>query len=413
MLGPFQRAVLLALPWSADAYLAPVPPPTSPHTLMRASHPAMLAAREAESRLIAVGRRALLHNNVQDAESCYRAATSIFGSPQGYLVLALLLAKQGDFEEARSTFSSGVLAHRTNAGLLQAWGLFESKYGAQRRALMLLRRAVQLDPSKAPVLRWRRFREPVMDARVAEAASEPRAPSEADLFGVRTPPVKFTVRQSNLGWRGREERGEDASKWYDAEGERQGPPQNYWRQRMDERKHEASIQAVLQLLEENGPEESATKELEYRMGITRPELNRQLLGRWAPLMTRGRVVARRACSSPEPPSEDATSGPIHELLVPWTLTVTRAGDRRTVEHRYGTFDAHLEEGEELSFVVARGNAGSQLCQFSVAAAADARVPMEGAPFAFGGISFLNEYLLVQRNEEGALTEAFIRVADNV
>lgn len=36
-----------------------------------------------------------------------------------------------------------------------AWGLFESKYGRRLLAQRLLRRAVQLDESKEPVLRWK------------------------------------------------------------------------------------------------------------------------------------------------------------------------------------------------------------------------------------------------------------------
>ena len=34
------------------------------------------------------------------------------------------------------------------------------------------------------------------------------------------------------------------------------------------------------------------------------------------------------------------------LCVPATLEIQRAGERRTMENRYGTFDAHLDEGEE-------------------------------------------------------------------
>ena len=66
----------------------------------------------------------------------------------------------------------------------------------------------------------------------------------AEACEVRLPPCAYTVKVQNLGWRGRAERGEDTAKWYDSEGERKGPPMNYWRQAADERYHAQSLAAV-------------------------------------------------------------------------------------------------------------------------------------------------------------------------
>ena len=66
-------------------------------------------------------------------------------------------------------------------------------------------------------------------------AAPPISPAPGGACRARLPPCAYTVPVQNLGWRGRAERGEDPAKWYDAEGERKGPPMNYWRQAADER----------------------------------------------------------------------------------------------------------------------------------------------------------------------------------
>ena len=81
------------------------------------------------------------------------------GSAVSFLLTALHLQRLGEYELARDAFAQGVLQHRDDAQLLQAWGLFESKHGCSRRALLLLKRAVSLDSSLGKVLRWRRFRQ--------------------------------------------------------------------------------------------------------------------------------------------------------------------------------------------------------------------------------------------------------------
>ena len=47
---------------------------------------------------------------------------------------------------------------------------------------------------------------------------------------------------------------EDPKSWYDAEGKRNGPPANYWRQAMDERLHRNCVQTLLDAVG-SGPED--------------------------------------------------------------------------------------------------------------------------------------------------------------
>ena len=123
---------------------------------------------------------------------------------------------------------------------MQAWGLFESKCGDLHRSRMLLRRAVKLDGTLESVLRWQRFQPAAaatggaartstvtmtcqqMDGAVWSVAETP-SPSSSPRQLVQRPAVVYTVSQSKRGWRGREELGEDPSRWYDAEGPRNGP----------------------------------------------------------------------------------------------------------------------------------------------------------------------------------------------
>ena len=306
---------------------------------------------------------------------------------------------------------------------------------------MLLRRAVKLDGTLESVLRWQRFQPAAaatggaartstvtmtcqqMDGTVWSVAETP-SPSSSPRQLVQRPAVVYTVSQSKRGWRGREELGEDPSRWYDAEGPRNGPPQNYWRQAMDERLQRTAMRAVDELIEGDGGEamaEETLRGLEVRMGIRRPLTNRKLLGRWAYVVSEGRPVAAPAAAAAQ-------------LRAPATLEVRREGDRKTVEHRYGTFDAHMEDGEPLVLTLSGGSgadgdaptatfklvaggesAQSAECQSSPESAELATMLHElgaaaYAPFR-GTVSLLSDYLLVTRDEEGALRNVFMRLDD--
>ena len=174
------------------------------------------------------------------------------------------------------------------------------------------------------VLSWSRFRDQSTDLRhlrasrmrlqpamVAGKATSPSVLSSTDedddsafklAIAVPQPGVKYTVPQSLLGWKGRAEEGEDPDAWYDARGRRKGPPLNYWRQSMDERIHGQCMDAIQEIIDEADDHDGTPRPmldallrgLEGRMSIVKPMCNRKLLGRWAPIVLDGIVVARTA-----------------------------------------------------------------------------------------------------------------------
>jgi hypothetical protein len=85
------------------------------------------------------------------------------------LLLALLLQRLGDVKQTRSVFlnffriavveSAEDEECACSAKVLQAYALFEMKQGHSLKSLDIVCKAVKLDPSLAPVLRWKQFRE--------------------------------------------------------------------------------------------------------------------------------------------------------------------------------------------------------------------------------------------------------------
>lgn len=83
---------------------------------------------------------------------------------EAFFILALFSQKR-DLGLARycfrlaaySALSGGRKDKKAASKAFVAWGLMESKYGTIIAAQRLLRRAVELDESKAPVLRWKRI----------------------------------------------------------------------------------------------------------------------------------------------------------------------------------------------------------------------------------------------------------------
>ena len=370
-------------------------------------------------------------------------------------------------DEARQCFSAGVVAHRNDATLLQAWGLFESKNGALTRAVRLLHRAVILDPSLEKVLSWSRFRDQSTDLRhlrasrmrlqpamVAGKATSPSVLSSTDedddsafklAIAVPQPGVKYTIPQSLLGWKGRAEEGEDPDAWYDARGRRKGPPLNYWRQSMDERIHGQCMDAIQEIIDEADDHDGTPRPmldallrgLEGRMSIVKPMCNRKLLGRWAPIVLDGIVVARTA------PEADSRVGARGGYVVSAPIVeIARSHGRKIVEHRYGQMDAHLEDGESLTIraTTALGasdveaavlRANSTACFRASAVSNERRLltleASERLPgvasvqsgdvgevcLYIGGVTLLSDYLLVAREAGGALREVYMRVDEQV
>jgi hypothetical protein len=85
------------------------------------------------------------------------------------LLLALLLQRLGDVKQTRSVFLNffriAVLDNKDgeecacSAKVLQAYALFEMKQGHAMKSLDIVRKAVQLDGSLAPILKWKQFRD--------------------------------------------------------------------------------------------------------------------------------------------------------------------------------------------------------------------------------------------------------------
>ena len=98
-----------------------------------------------------------------------------------------------------------------------------------------------------------------------------------------------------------------------------------------------------------------------------------------------------------------------------SLSAARATRAETFENRYGTFDAHLEEGEEVRFVVDEGGDKRTQALLAMSNAQEGRraVPLPaGAPLPaleVGNISFLSDYVWLQRDADGALSEVWLRV----
>lgn len=410
--------LLLVLLRGTDALLS------SAHAVAPSRHaaPAMMSDANAEKRLLTFSNRAIKRGALDDAQRAYEVAIQNYGSAESYLLAALHFRRTGMIDEARGTFQDGVLQNRNDGRLMQAWGLFESKYGHMDRAVRLLRRAVDIDPSLSGVLRWRIFKthQPVgarrrhaarpmglharAHARVPASAMASVAMPQEEMHGctVRLPLVRYTVPIQNLGWRGRPERGEDPKRWYDSEGVRNGPPQNYWRQAADERFHAKNLAAVDAVARGGDGAEALMAELENRMPILKPQQCRKLLGRWAPVLVGGKRLGE--------PLEGGGA-----LQVPLTMEVRRPGDRKTMENRYGTFDAHMEDGEELTVTL---EAGDERAEASLRASADnsrrdvafpssAVLPTLG----IGRVTFLSDYMLAQRDEDGVLLDVWVRVVD--
>ena len=101
---------------------------------------------------------------LRHARRTYELGLSRFGtSPEVasdmFLRAALLEQRANNQTGARELFKHGARACPHGARLFCSWGLFENKHGhGARVAGALLRHAVELDASIAPVLRWSHFR---------------------------------------------------------------------------------------------------------------------------------------------------------------------------------------------------------------------------------------------------------------
>lgn len=127
-------------------------------------------------------RRAIHHSADEQALSLYKSATAHGNDARSYLLLALHHQRMGKLsrrptavdrappeitnyhrDAARNAFNAGLALRSGNAvieaEILQAWALLESKCGNMHRAVLLLRRSAQLNPSRViQAFNWKLFR---------------------------------------------------------------------------------------------------------------------------------------------------------------------------------------------------------------------------------------------------------------
>ena len=201
---------------------------------------------------------------VSDASSAAEAVADLC------LRWALLEQRVDNTTGARDLFKRGVRECPWEARVFCSWGLFENRAGhGSRVACALLQHAVSLDASIAPVLKWRMFSgvvDPNPSRRVPRgspgflaasaralparrmavrlAAQRGTSTGETALSGTATcdetsettTATAATTETSkarpqprlNHGWK-------VGNTWYDADGERTGPPMNYWKTSLHEK----------------------------------------------------------------------------------------------------------------------------------------------------------------------------------
>jgi hypothetical protein len=118
-----------------------------------------------ERAILDVARQRVCAAQHDQALRLYKSAAHHSQSSRAYLLLALHQQRMGapGKEGARQTFRRGVTLRSgttAEAELFQAWALLESKDGNMHRAVLLLRRASQIDRQRVQrLLHWELFRE--------------------------------------------------------------------------------------------------------------------------------------------------------------------------------------------------------------------------------------------------------------
>lgn len=228
---------------------------------------------------------------------------------------------------------------------------------------------------------------------VSDTATTTTPPTTTTTKTVVTRPViHWTVMGFKIGWQ------DDDGNWFDADGPRNGPPLNYWRQMSDERSYKTDLELVDKVLssEQVDDIETTILSMEERNSIRRPALSRKLLGEWAPLWSNGVCVSTK---------KDDTS-----IETPCTVRVSRTQGRRLAPKiMYGTFNLKLTAGEEITL---------ETSSSSHTLAVDATNPRYTLPAdmssllgGFGNITYLSEYVLVMRGEDDKI-DVWMRADDS-
>lgn len=149
---------------------------------------------------------------------------------------------------------------------------------------------------------------------------------------VPRPKIHYTVPGFKVGWR------DENGNWFDEDGPRNGPPQNYWRQMSDELEYNRDMDALSNVLAEFDVEETV-RNLEERRSVRFPSLHRKLLGKWASIL-----LSDERVTSNDAPVDDEIS-----IDVPYTMDIARTNGRKYApKNHYGIFDLKLSNGEQLT-----------------------------------------------------------------
>lgn len=242
---------------------------------------------------------------------------------------------------------------------------------------------------------------------------------EQQYVSIAMPKIQYTVPGMKRGWK------EDGV-WMDEDGPRNGPPQNFWRQQADERVYEDNMQLLQDLLQLNSFEGSGVvsnttaatasttrfeqndlirndlmnglaRPLEKSNSIRRPSLNRLILGDWAPIVRGGKVVATGNSDKDKEKAVD----------VPYRFHVQRtAGKKLAPKTHYGTFDMHLEAGEEITVQELLSNSNTVASSGSVEASPENENKVvkgytnaNDGDLYVGGITYVSKYVMIMRQQQ--------------
>jgi len=214
---------------------------------------------------------------------------------------------------------------------------------------------------------------------------------------VPLPKIRYTVPSMKLGWQ------DEAGIWWDEDGKRNGPPQNYWRQRADEQAYEKDMKLIQDALD-------FTLDISTLKSPVRfPMTNNKLLGDWAPIVQNGNKIAEEVFTVDE---NDSSSANLSAVKVSNTITIARDGPRKLgATIGYGTFDAHLTVGEQMVVSIRKDADGSSddSLQTQLVATKDKDEIQDLGPLKIGKIRYLSEYILIMESNEGNnIQEAWMR-----
>jgi len=206
---------------------------------------------------------------------------------------------------------------------------------------------------------------------------------------IQRPDIHWTVPGMKLGYRD-----EETGEWFDEDGPRNGPTTNYWRQSSDEKEYKKDMD-VLDAAIHSCDFDLKITALEKRRKIRFPFKSRKLLGTWAPVLNAGEKVAY-----------DNNSKIFQEGTIDCSLLIEilrPGGPKYGEKHRYGTFYAPLEDGEEVKVRSSDFSLDTTFC-----ASKDNDIILQGKertgllkpPIRLGSITYLSDYILIQRRPDG-------------